>query len=662
MAQILSPGTSNVFAPQQAANPTLTGGAAFRAANPVNPSIDATTGKQVYAPMSSTTGNGYVDTSTGQKIAAPIPSAYGNLYSQISSANNTPTGTNQTPVINASMAQNDLATKFNVLQQAIAGMNNQADIQSRQAQQAKVDQAMKDYQTAQTAFQQQGLNVQQTQADAAKIAAQAKQQATQSLTIGTTGTTGTQTGATTGTTDTTGTTGTTGATTGGTTGTTGTSGNQIQPSQDTLNYIQNVQGVQDERTTALNSFLQTSQNMIIGLQDSEAALVNATTQQFQSIIQAQQLANASQVGQATEAAARTGQEYAPTQAGSTIANVIAQGNLKLSEINSTMAKTISDLQMNFSKEEYGMITKNFDALDKSFTDRMTAFKDVHDAVAQDAATQQKAAIDKRDFQYKQQQDQQNFQLEQQKMKMTEETNAVDRQYKQAEIAKLYNDINAAKTGGSNVASISDGMGGTAMVPVDVAPYYNKASNGVEYIDASTLQGTAKEKTNIINQATAAGYKVITNKNTAADLVNIKDVKSKLDTIKNTMANIAQPGWVSRIAGGLGLTYLQTVTESDPQKAAAGVLQSVGLDILKGISGVQGFRGNQTAIQQISDHLPKITDTVDVVNQKIDYVNQLLNDRENAAVGKAQVKDTGVDQTVNGVTYSKGADGLYYPKK
>ena len=75
-----------------------------------------------------------------------------------------------------------------------------------------------------------------------------------------------------------------------------------------------------------------------------------------------------------------------------------------------------------------------------------------------------------------------------------------------------------------------------------------------------------------------------------------------------------------------------MAQTNTQQAAAGALQSVGLDILKAISGVQGFRGNQSAIQQITDHLPTIYDTKDVVAQKIDYINQLISDRENAALG------------------------------
>lgn len=236
--------------------------------------------------------------------------------------------------------------------------------------------------------------------------------------------------------------------------------------------------------------------------------------------------------------------------------------------------------------------------------------------------------------------------------------ALDNEYKQAQIAKTYSDIKAAQTSGSPTVALVNDAGNTVSVPTDVAPYYNVASNGVEYVDASTLQGTATEKTKIINDAQAAGYQIITNKNEAADLTNIKDANSNLNTISTIVAGIGQPNWLSRTLGGLGLTSLETMTQSDPQKAAAGALQSVGLDILKAISGIQGFRGNATAIQQVTDHLPKITDTVDTINQKVAYIQQLINNRENAIVGTPQNTQ---DQIVNGVTYTLGSDGLYHPK-
>lgn len=199
-------------------------------------------------------------------------------------------------------------------------------------------------------------------------------------------------------------------------------------------------------------------------------------------------------------------------------------------------------------------------------------------------------------------------------------------------SSLYDDeLKAVYQDGKNVNTVF----GASNIPRIVAPYVSTTASGLQYLDASTLQGTASQKTKIINAAQNAGLKIITNKNTAADLVNIGDAQAKLNTIGSIFSNLAQPTALSRDLAGIGLTWLAAKTESNPQVAAAGALSSVGLDILKAISGIQGFRGNQGAIQQVTDHLPTIYDTKAVAKQKIDYINQLISDRENSILGTPQ---------------------------
>ena len=188
-------------------------------------------------------------------------------------------------------------------------------------------------------------------------------------------------------------------------------------------------------------------------------------------------------------------------------------------------------------------------------------------------------------------------------------------------------------GGSSMVDITTSGGHQLSVPSDVAPYVNTSHSGVAYADLSTVQGTAAEKKAAVDAAQKSGIKVITNKNTALDLTNIQDAYSKLDTISSIMAGIDQPSALSRDLGGLGLTSLASMAQTNPQKAAAGALQGVGLDILKAISGVQGFRGNSAVVQQVTDHLPSIYDTNDVVQQKVNFIQQLIADREDAIVGK-----------------------------
>ena len=122
-----------------------------------------------------------------------------------------------------------------------------------------------------------------------------------------------------------------------------------------------------------------------------------------------------------------------------------------------------------------------------------------------------------------------------------------------------------------------------------------------------------------------------------------------------MSNLAQPSALSRDLSGYGLTKLATMTQSDPQKAAAGALSSVGLDILKAISGIQGFRGNASVVQQVTSHMPTIYDTKAVAQQKIDYIRSLISDRESSILGTKQSSSGGSGTT----TVMTGPDGKQY---
>jgi len=230
------------------------------------------------------------------------------------------------------------------------------------------------------------------------------------------------------------------------------------------------------------------------------------------------------------------------------------------------------------------------------------------------------------------------------------------------------DLGASSTSSasdSTPVSITDANGKNVSVPINVAPYYNTSASGVAYADLSTVQGTAAEKAAVVAAAQAAGIKVITNKNSALDLVNIGDALAKLNTVQTVMAGIAQPNWLARDLGGLGLTKLAALAQTDPQKAAAGALQGIGLDILKAISGVQGFRGNSSVVQQITDHLPSINDTQATIAAKISFISQLINDRQDAIVGKPGAASGGSGGTTysapDGTVYEQHSDGLYYPK-
>lgn len=239
----------------------------------------------------------------------------------------------------------------------------------------------------------------------------------------------------------------------------------------------------------------------------------------------------------------------------------------------------------------------------------------------------------------------------------------------AAINKAFNNPNAATVYDSWLKAVfQNGQSVSSLgspVPSNVAPYLQTSNSGVQYVDASTLQGTASQKNAIVNAAQKAGLKVITNKNAAADLANISDANNKLDTIAQVYSSISQPNWLSRDLGGAGLTSASSFLQTNAQKTAASTLNSIGLDMLKALSGVQGFRGNQTAIQQINDHLPKITDTQDVVNTKIAYLRQLMSDREDGLLGTKNTSGLNQSSTnsnqitqQDGTVWQQNSDGSF----
>jgi len=195
--------------------------------------------------------------------------------------------------------------------------------------------------------------------------------------------------------------------------------------------------------------------------------------------------------------------------------------------------------------------------------------------------------------------------------------------------------NGGNDGGYQTVPVQNPDGTTTNVPADVAPYYFTSYSGTGYVDASTLQGTAAQKTQIIREAQQAGLVVITNKNTATDLFNITDANNKLDTVAQTLQGIDQPGWLQRTAYSYLGTKAASALQSNPQQAAAGVLSSIGTDILKAMQGVQGSRMSQAAVANINKELPTIYDTQATVDAKIQNLRNLLNDRENAILKNQQ---------------------------
>lgn len=208
---------------------------------------------------------------------------------------------------------------------------------------------------------------------------------------------------------------------------------------------------------------------------------------------------------------------------------------------------------------------------------------------------------------------------------------------------------ATKSTGTGTGGGEDGgTGQNGSPPKELAPYTHVSGNGTTYVDLSSGL-TPTQSAKYAQIASANGLPVILNKNEAADLTNIQNAYSNLKTMSDTFSNLSQPGALSRVIHNLGLTQFETLAQTNPQKAAAGVLQEAASDLLKAISGVQGGRMSQAVIDQIRQGLPTVYDTKDVAIQKITNVHQLIANREEAIVGKPPA--SGSDSSSGGSTFN-----------
>ncbi len=180
------------------------------------------------------------------------------------------------------------------------------------------------------------------------------------------------------------------------------------------------------------------------------------------------------------------------------------------------------------------------------------------------------------------------------------------------------------------ASQGTGSGGSGVTSSQLVPYLQKSGNGTQYVDLSSVTGA--EKNTLAQLAAKNGVKVITTANGAADLGNIQNAYLNLDTIASTFQGLTAPSALERNLYGAGLGFVSSKLQTNAQDTAATALNDSALDLLKSISGVQGFRGNQGAIDQIRENLPTIYDTQEVAAQKIQNVKALIQNRENALLG------------------------------
>lgn len=435
-------------------------------------------------------------------------------------------------------------------------------------------------------------------------------------------------------------------------------------------------------------------NGTIPLNAGEQAQVDGLKQSFQNLIDQQTLQNTQANGVANIRGYQTGAgEYDPSFQVKTIGTIVTAGLNKISDLNIKMASAVATLTDTLKQEDIANVksawdvyqqatTNRQDQLEKTITNAQTAIKDAQDArqkvtdsisaVAEKAAengadaktlaainssTTESGAIaaagDSLQTATGQLGDYLQYKRDATASGLTPEDYSTwkaadDKKQSDLKVSEAYGTAFATASGKSAGESKGGGSAPTSPVispsgivynaPASIAPYVNFASNGVKYVDMSSFAGTPTEKNQAVQDAQNAGYKVVTNKNTALDIQNITDANAKLDDMQKAFSGITQDSATSRALYGAAITKMAKAFQTNPNVVGADIYQDAALDILKAMSGVQGFRGGASIVQQVKDTFPSATDTTTSANAKINTIRSLISDRENALVGKPSSSD------------------------
>lgn len=281
--------------------------------------------------------------------------------SQSTSANTT----SVTPVITADLAQKDYQAKWDNYQKLLVGVNNQKTLLDQQNAQKAADSALKETEAAKNTLEQQKLGIQQQTADTAKTEANTKATAAAALS-GNTSTPLQSTSPATSTPPAT---------------STDIQSGLNQATTDKLGGLQDIQSARDSITQQSNQALQSLLSGTIPLSGPQTALITSLQQQLTQNENDQRQANDSYTGAVTEAGMRAGGEYTPQQYAGQIHAAISLGVSKIQNLDNSAAKTMADLEQSFQKDNYEIINKQFDNLNKTLDDKAKNIQDLFTTVS-----------------------------------------------------------------------------------------------------------------------------------------------------------------------------------------------------------------------------------------------------------------------------------------
>ena len=147
---------------------------------------------------------------------------------------------------------------------------------------------------------------------------------------------------------------------------------KIPTAQDKLTSASDELDLEASKTReALNGII----NGTFALSAGEQAQVQGLQQQFQQLIQQQQLSNKGSSGLGNIRGYQTGAgEYDPTFQAKVIGSIISAGNQKVADLNSKMAGAVAELTESFASKRFDRIKSAYDVYEKAKKDRIATLQ------------------------------------------------------------------------------------------------------------------------------------------------------------------------------------------------------------------------------------------------------------------------------------------------
>lgn len=167
-------------------------------------------------------------------------------------------------------------------------------------------------------------------------------------------------------------------------------------------------------------------------------------------------------------------------------------------------------------------------------------------------------------------------------------------------------------------------------PLDIAPDVQTTASGKKYIDGSSYQGEERNKAR--ESAGASGVTMVS-KEQANALQEIDNARANQKAILDQIGGLLPKDPSGRVLSAPA-TKLETLFQTNDQKAAFSSWRTAAIQTLRATAGSKGLRINQAEIQMaIENDLPKLTDTLSVAQQKVKNISTMLDNAENSIVVK-----------------------------